>query len=64
MGMEMDTWYDLRIEQIFDLTSRVNELLDEVEDTAEDVAPAPRACEPFNLTDRASDLLKEVRSGK
>jgi hypothetical protein len=62
--MDMDTWYDLRFEQIFDLTSRVNELLDEVEDTAEDVAPAQRVCEPFNLTGRASDLLKEVQSGK
>jgi hypothetical protein len=36
--MEMDTWYDLRIEQLFDLTGRVHDLLDEVEDTDEDVA--------------------------
>lgn len=62
--MDMDTWYDLRIEQIFDLTTRVNELLDDAEDTAEDVAPARRVCEPFNLTDRASDRLKEAQSGK
>ena len=68
--MEMDTWYDLRIEQIFDLTSRVNELLDDAEDTAEDVAPAQRVCESFDLTDRepdllpASDLLKEVQNRK
>ena len=63
--MDMDTWYDLRIEQIFDLTSRVNELLDEVDDTAEDGAPAQRVCcEAFDLTDRAADLLKEVQSRK
>lgn len=59
--MEMDTWYDLRIEQIFDLTSRVNELLGDAEDTAEDVAPAQRVCESScDLTDREPDLLKEV----
>ena len=62
--MDMDTWYDLRLEQIFDLTSRVNELLDEVEDTAEGDAPAQRVCELFDLTDPVSDLLKEARSGK
>ena len=62
--MDMDTWYDLRIEQIFDLSSRVNELLDGVEDTAEGAEAAQRVCEPFNLTDRESDLLKEFRSGK
>ena len=64
--MDMDTWYDLRIEQLFDLTGRVDELLDEVEDTAEDVAPASaqRVCEPLVLTDRVSDLLKEVQSDK
>ena len=62
--MDMDTWYDLRIEQIFDLTSRVNELLDDAEDTAEDVAPAQRLCEPFDLTDRESDLHREVQSRK
>jgi hypothetical protein len=62
--MDMDTWYDLRIEQIFDLTSRVNELLDDAADTDEDVAPGQRVCEPFDLTDRAADLLKEVQSSK
>lgn len=74
--MEMDTWYDLRIQQLFDLTGRVNELLDEVKDTevkdtevkdtGEGVAPAPapRVRELFDLTDRVSDLLKEVRGDK
>lgn len=63
--MDMDTWYDLRLEQLFDLTGRVNELLDEVEDTAEDVpASAHRVCEPFDLTDRVPHHLKEVQSGK
>jgi hypothetical protein len=64
--MEMDTWYDLRIQQIFDLNDRVNELLDEVTDSGEGAAPAPaqRVCELFELTDRVSDLLKEVRGGK
>ena len=59
--MEMDTWYDLRIQQLFDLTGRVNELLDEVEDTGEGVAPAPapRVRELFDLPDRVSDPLKE-----
>jgi hypothetical protein len=61
--MEMDTWYDLRIQQLFDLTSRVNELLDEVKDAGEGdaPAPAPRVREIFELTDRVSELLKEVR---
>jgi len=64
--MEMDTWYDLRIQQLFDLTGRVNELLDEVKDTGAGVAPAPapRVRELFDLTDRVSDLLKEVRGDK
>jgi hypothetical protein len=64
--MEMDTWYDLRIQQLFDLTGRVNELLDEVKDTGEDVAPSPalRVRELFDLTDRVSDLLKEVQGDK
>ena len=64
--MEMDTWYDLRIQQLFDLTGRVNELLDEVKDTGEGVAPAPtpRGRELFDLTDRESDLLKEVQGDK
>ena len=64
--MEMDPWYDLRIEQLFDLTGRVSELLDEVEDSDEGVAPASRhlVCEPFDLTDRVSDLLKEAQSRK
>ena len=65
-AMDMDTWYDLRIQQLFDLTGRVNELLDEVKDTGEGAAPgpAPRARELFDLTDRVSDLLKEVRGDK
>jgi len=64
--MEMDTWYDLRIQQLFDLSGRVNELLDEVKDTDEGVAPAPapRGRELFDLTDRESDLLKEVQGDK
>ena len=61
--MEMDTWYDLRIQQLFDLTGRVNYLLDEVKDAGEGAAPAPapRVRELFDLTDRVSELLKEVR---
>jgi hypothetical protein len=61
--MAMDTWYDLRIQQLFDLTGRVNDLLDEVTDSREGVAPAPapRVRELFDLTDRVSALLKEVR---
>jgi len=61
--MEMDTWYDLRIQQLFDLTGRVNDLLDEVKDSGEGAAPAPapRVRELFDLTDRVSELLKEVR---
>lgn len=61
--MEMDTWYDLRIQQLFDLTGRVNDLLDEVEDSGEGVAPAPapRFREPFGLTDPAPDRLEEVQ---
>ena len=64
--MEMDTWYDLRIQQLFDLTGRVNELLNEVPDIGEGVAaaPAPRVRELFDLTDRVSDPLKEVQDGK
>ena len=62
-AMEMDTWYDLRIQQLFDLSSRVNELLEEVADAGEAVAPAsaPRGRELIDLTDRESDLLKEIR---
>jgi hypothetical protein len=65
-AMEMDTWYDLRIQQLFNLPGRVNELLDEVRDTGEDVAPAPapRVRELFDLTDRVSGLLKEVQRDK
>ena len=62
--MDMDTWYDLRFEQIFDLTSRVNELLDDAEDNAPDVAPARRVCEVLDLTDCELDLLKEVQIKK
>lgn len=59
----MDTWYDLRIQQLFDLTGRVNDLLDEVKDFGEDAAPAPtpRVREQFDLTDRVSELLKKVQ---
>jgi hypothetical protein len=41
-------------------------LLDEVKDTGEGVAPAPasRVRELFDLTDRVSELLKEVQGGK
>ncbi len=65
-GGEMDTWYDLRIQQLFELTGRVNELLDEVKDTGEGVAPAPapRVREVFDLTDRVTDPLKEVQGEK
>ena len=64
--MEMDTWYDLRIQQLFDLTGRVNELLDEVKDTGDGVAPAPapRVRELVDLTDRVSGLLEEVQGDK
>lgn len=64
--MEMDTWYDLRIQQIFDVTGRVNELLDEVKDTGEGVAPAPapRVRALFDPTDRVSGLLEEVQGDK
>ena len=44
--MEMDIWYDLRIQQIFNLTSPVNDLLDEVEDTCEGIAPPARGAVP------------------
>jgi hypothetical protein len=62
-AMEMDTWYDLRIQQIFDLNDRVSELLDGVTDNGEGSAPAPveRVCD---LTDRVSDFVKGVRSVK
>lgn len=65
-AMEMDTWYDLRIQQLFDLNDRVNDLLDEVTDSDEDAAPvqAQRVCELFDLTDRVSDIRKEVRGDK
>jgi hypothetical protein len=61
--MEMDTWYDLRIQQLFDLTGRVSDLLDEVEDSGEGAEPAPvrRVRELFDLTDRVSELVKEVQ---
>ena len=61
--MEMDTWYDLRIQQLFDLSSRVNDLLDEVKDSGEGAAPAPvpRGRELFDLTDRVSELPKKVQ---
>jgi hypothetical protein len=64
--MEMDTWYDLRIQQLFDLTGRVNELLGEVKDTGDSVAPAPapRVRELVDLTDRVSSLLEEVQGDK
>ena len=64
--MEMDTWYDLRMQQLFDLTGRVNELLDEVPDIGEGVATAPatRVPELFDLTNRVSDLPKEVQDDK
>jgi len=64
--MEMDTWYDLRIQQLFDLTGRVNDLLDEVKDSGEGdaPAPAPRVRELFDLTNRVSGLLKDVQRDK
>ena len=65
-GGEMDTWYDLRIQQLFELAGRVNELLDEVKDTGEGAAPAPapRVRELFDLTDRVMDPLKEEQGEK
>jgi hypothetical protein len=65
-AMEMDTWYDLRLQQLFELNDRVNELLEEVTDTGEGAtpAPAPRVRGLFDLTDRVSDLLKEVQGDK
>lgn len=61
--MEMDTWYDLRIQQLFNLTGRVNDLLDEVKDSGEGVvpAPAPRVPELSDLSDRVSELLEKVQ---
>jgi len=61
--MEMDTWYDLHIQQLFDLTGRVDDLLDEVKDAGEGAASvsAPRVRELFDLTDPVSELPKEVR---
>jgi hypothetical protein len=49
--MEMGISYDLRIQQPFDLTGPVNDLLDEVEDPGEGVAPtpAPRVREVLTL---------------
>ena len=57
--MEMDTWYELRFQQIFDLTDRANELLEDVKDTREGVASASalRIHPPSDFTGRASDLL-------
>jgi hypothetical protein len=62
-AIEMDTWYDLRIQQLFDLTGRVDDLLDEVKDSGEGAAPAPapRVRELFDLTDRVSELPKKVQ---
>jgi len=64
--MEMDTWYDLRIQQLFDLTGRVNDLLDEVEPTGDDVRPSrsQRGRELFDPTDRVPDLLEEAQGDK
>jgi hypothetical protein len=58
--MEMDTWYELRFQQIFDLTDRANELLEEVKDTDEAAKPpsAQRVRQPFDLADRGTDLLE------
>lgn len=64
--MEMDTWYDLRIQQLFDLSGRVNDLLDEVEPKGEGVrpAPSPRGRELFDPTDRVPDLPDEGQGEK
>ena len=61
--MGMDTWYDLKIQELFDLTDRVSDLLDEVEGSGEGAPPTPasRVRELFDLSDRVSDLLKEVQ---
>lgn len=60
----MDTWYDLRFEQLCDLTGRVNDLLDEVKDFGDDATPvpAPRVRELFDLSVRLSELHKEVQA--
>ena len=60
----MDAWYDLRLQQLFDLTDRVNDLLDDATVSGEDAAPEERVCELFDLRAPVSDLLKEVRDGK
>ena len=58
--MEMDTWYELRFQQIFDLSDRANELLEEVKDTGEGTTSGSGQleCQPFDLADRVSDRLE------
>jgi hypothetical protein len=64
--MGMDTWYDLQLQELVDLTDRVNGLLEEIEGSSADAVPtpAPGVRELFELTDRVSDLLKDVRRDK
>jgi len=62
--MQMETWYDLRIQELLDLADRVNDLLSEVEGAGEDVGPAPPVRERSDLADRVSDLLGKIRGGK
>jgi hypothetical protein len=64
--MEMDTWYELRFQQIFDLSDRANELLEEVKDTGEGPAsPSDQHVrQPFDLADRVSDRLERDKGDR
>ena len=51
--MGMDTWYDLQIEKLVELTDRVNDQLDDVQGSGAGGGPqpVPRVRELFDLTD-------------
>ena len=61
--MGMDTWYDLQIEKLVELTDRVNDQLDDVQGSGAGGGspPVARVRELFDLTDRVSDLPEEIR---
>ena len=61
--MGMDTWYDLQLQELAELTDRVSDLLGEVQGSGVAGAPqlAPRVRKPFDRTDSVTDPLKEVR---
>ena len=61
--MGMDTWYDLQIEKLVELTDRVSDQLDELQRSGASGGPppTPRVRELFGLTDRVSGLLGENR---